>query len=174
MQASIDYQRAPQSYFYRLFSAAHEFMFIVLVPAIRHSQNKQEHVHWSVSTSFWTSVEIWYISVLVSRYIQWCFHCSSVGLLSSVFPFSSQFCFCQESSGKHAANSLWTRRQEADRAAFTPRTPPPPLRPQTVAWFSHRPRSEHLTGIYEVMGNEVAAMLKIHNCGPVGNITPRI
>lgn len=51
---------------------------------------------------------------------------------------------------------------------------PPPLRPQTVAWFSHRPRSEHLTGIYEVMGNEVAAMLKIHNCGPVGNITPRI
>lgn len=131
MQASIDYQRAPQSYFYRLFSAAHEFMFIVLVPAIRHSQNKQEHVHWSVSTSFWTSVEIWYISVLVSRYVRWCFHCSSVGLLSSVFPFSSQFCFCQERSGKHAANSLWARRQEADRAAFTPRTPP--------LHFDHKP-----------------------------------
>lgn len=58
-------------------------------------------------------------------------------------------------------------RQEADRAAFTPRTPrpsttsAPPLK--TVVCFSHRPGGEHLTGIYEVMGNEAAAaVVEIH------------
>lgn len=62
-----------------------------------------------------------------------------------------------------------TRRQEADWAAFAPRTPrttsspPPPALHHTIICFSHQPGSEHLTGIYEVMGNEAAAVLKIHN-----------
>lgn len=79
-----------------------------------------------------------------------------------MFPFSSHFCSCQK-----------TARECVDRKQ-SELLSPPQLPPQTVAWFSHRPSNEHLTGIYEVMGNEVAAMLKIHNSGPVGNITPRI
>ena len=61
------------------------------------------------------------------------------------------------------------RRQEADWAAFAPQTPrstftpPLPALHQTIICFSHQPSSEHLTGIYEVMGNEAAAALKIHN-----------
>lgn len=65
--------------------------------------------------------------------------------------------------GKHLVN---TRRQEADRAAFTLRTPPSSSSPsstQNRSLLFTSAGGEHLTGIYEVMGNEAAAAtVKIH------------